>query len=186
MSELDKLIGRYNDELEELSRKVSELATRIPCYILTTVSRDELKQQYLQVSKIRGELRNIKSVIDNTASQITEKIGKLSYSNAEGKDFMEYIVEGTVASWFGEDPKSFDRKNYGRAKRKLESIAREYKKLAITVDPHTKQIDQLLEPLNNQLEWHEKTNWVETGVNVAKTALVVGVAAWLNSKGRKS
>lgn len=188
--------SRFEDLTKTISKEFSEAAWKgntvnIPSCLKPLLEKDEIKKQYWEVDKIRSDLRYLKSSVERRLSEIQaliknpDEIRKLLTTSDE--TFSEALGKGVVESAFGVNNKgvnwSVDAK-IQHATWDLERLYKNNKDLPSKFDRPIKKLDDLLEPLESELEWHEKNPLTDGAAKVASA--VWGFGASLISKKDKN
>lgn len=176
--------NRFDDLIAESSKEFSEVwssVAKVPNSLKPGMDKDAVKQQYWEFDKIRSDLRYRKSSILKRLSQIQRlinnpnEIHKLmttsdeSFTEALGKGIAESAVNtGNKGINWSKDVK------IQRAKSTLEGLYKTNKNLPQAFDEPIKKLNVLLEPLEKQLEWHEKSPLTDSTTKLAGTVWKFG------------
>lgn len=177
----DDLITKISKEFDEASKKA--FTTNIPKKLEPVSSKDELKKQYWEVDGIRIQLAQAKFSVERKLAEIrvltknSDEIRRLLMNNSsEGK--MEYIVKATMEynlnPAFRNSPEMSINMKVDRAKAKLEQFYQSNKKLPNMFDAPIKELDKLLQPLEEQLEWYEKSALTNGVANITSSVWRAG------------
>jgi hypothetical protein len=176
-SRFDSLIAESSKEFSEVWSSIA----KVPNSLKPVIDKDAVKPQYWEFDKVRSDLRYRKSSILKRLSEIQrlinnpEEIYKLITTSDES--FTEALGKGIVKSAVNTSNKGINWSRdvkIQRAKSTLERLYESNKNLPQAFDEPTKKLNALLEPLEKQLEWHEKSQLTDSTTKLADTVWKFG------------
>lgn len=183
----------FSDLIQEIRRDFGKASgdlasARIPKQLKPPTGKDELKKQYWEVNGLRSKLVSHKFTVERRLAQIqtlsknSSEIQKLLTTSSEGA--MESIVKETIAYNFNSGSSngikwSIDAR-VEQAKQELKGLYQSYKDLPGKFEAPAKKLKELLDPLEPQLQWHEKNALTDGAASIAST--VWGFGSELISK----
>ncbi|MFZ4730374.1 MAG: hypothetical protein ACOYMQ_17150 [Pseudanabaena sp.] len=190
--------SRFEDLTKKISQEFGEVSSKgstvnVPSYLKPVSDKDEAKKQYWEVDKIRSDIRYLKLSVERRLSEIQaliknpDEIRKLLTTSDE--TFSEALGKGIIEAAFNVSNEGVNWSIDARIKHatwELERLYKSNKDLPSKFDAPIKQLDNLLKPLESQLEWHEKSPLTDGAAKVAGAVWSFGASLLSKKDNNKS